>query len=236
MFLTADAAPLVSAVAGIAGVIVGLSGDVLRRHWQRPKLRLLPFRAEAGDGVYFDGVYFENETRGAAWLRLGVRNEGRDAARDVEVHIEDIALADAAVDAVRREKFQRQQLTLLVGRRLKWADRVEPRLDIPRGTVRRVDIAHIAAAEPTYAAEHGLAVPIRFALDRSPSRSQRHVVAGLKYDVRLSLSGANCQTAVFDVRLEFGGHWLGHASVDPQAPGSLRAVRVSRHRGPPTLA
>lgn len=222
----ADAAPFVSAGAGVAGVIVALSGDLMRRHWQRPKLRLLPFRADKGDGEYLDILDGKHD----AWLRLGVLNHGREAARDVEVHIEDVALDEPAPDEQRLRSFQKQHLAVLMGRRLSWANRDENMVDIPPGTIRRVDIAYLFSGEPCYAIGNDLAVPIRLAL-RGGSRIHRHIVAGLNYSLLLSLSASNCQTTMFIIRLEFGGRWLGPGSVDPLVPGSLRVVHVGRNQG-----
>jgi hypothetical protein len=217
-----DAAPFISAGAGVVGVAVALSGDLLRRRWQRPKLRFLPFRAQQGDGVFVDDFDVEQ----SAWIRLGVRNDGRETARNVEVHIEDIVETDPRPDAQRRETFQKQQLVLLVGRRLKWADRDDKTIDIPPGMVRRVDVAHLSTREPSYSIGETLCIPIRFKLDRDRDHSRRDIVAGLAYNLQLSVSGDNCHTAFFNARLEFGGTWLGAESVNPLEHGSLRVVRV----------
>jgi hypothetical protein len=221
----ADAAPFISAGAGVAGVIVALSGDLVRRHWQRPKLRLLPFRANKGDDSYLDIPDGSHE----AWLRLGVHNDGREAARNVEVCIEDITLDEPTPDEQRLRAFQKQRLQGVMGRPLSWANRDEGTLDIPPGTIRRIDIAHVVRGKPCYAIDDGLAVPIRFAL-HGGSRRNHDIVAGLHYSLRLSLSASNCQTAMFDIQLEFGGKWLGPETVNPLVLGSLRVVHMSRSR------
>jgi hypothetical protein len=218
---TADATPFISVGVGIAGVLVALGGELLRRRWQRPKLCVLPFREEKGDGVFVADV------PESAWIRLGVRNDGRETARNVEVHVEDIVPAGPRPDARRVEAFQRQELGLLMGRRLKWADRDDKMIDIPPGMVRRVDIAHLSAGEPSYPIGDTVAVPIRMTLDRRDHAGHRHVVAGLAYDLQLSVSGSNSETALFEVRLEFGGIWMGAKSVDPLMDGSLRVIRVT---------
>jgi hypothetical protein len=157
-----------------------------------------------------------------------VRNEGRETARNVEVHIENIVLTGAAPDTRRVESFQNQQLTLLMGRRLKWADRDDEMIDIPPGMVRRVDIANIRTDGPSYSIGDVLAVPLRFTLDHPSVGTHHEIVAGLEYYLQLSVSGANCQTTLFDARLQFGGTWLGSDSVNPMADGSLRVVQVER--------
>jgi hypothetical protein len=82
--------------------------DLVRRRWQQPKLRLLPFRADKGDGSYLDIL----DGRQDAWLRLGILNEGRQAARDIEVHIEDITLEEStpmrSVSRVSRSSTSRE--------------------------------------------------------------------------------------------------------------------------------
>jgi hypothetical protein len=206
-------------------VIVALSGDLLRRHWQGPKLRLLPFRQETSDGVFVDYLIDGSQS---AWIRLGVRNEGRETARNVEVHIENIVLTGPVPDARRIESFQKQKLTLLMGRRLKWADRDDKMIDIPPGMVRRVDVANLRTEEPSYSIDDVLAVPLRFTLDHASVGTHHEIVAGLEYYLQLSVSGANCQTTLFDARLEFGGTWLGSDSVNPMVEGSLRVVQVER--------
>lgn len=222
---TADLAPFISVAAGVTGVIIAVGVDLVRRRWQRPKLRLLSFRVGKGDGSYLDIL----DGRQDAWLRLGILNEGRQAARDVEVHIEDITLGDPAPDEERLETFQKQHLTGVIGRRLGWANRDESTVTIPPGIIRRVDIAHVLNGEPSYAVDGDLAVPIRIAL-HGGSRLNRHIVAGLNYSLRLSLSASNCRTALFDLELAFGGRWLGPSTIDPSVPGSLRIVNVTRVR------
>jgi hypothetical protein len=222
---TADVAPFISVAAGVAGVIVAVGVDLVRRHWQRPRLRLLPFRSDRGDGTYLDIL----DGRQDAWLRLGILNEGRQAARDVEVHLEDITLGEPMPDEQRLRLFQKQHLTGIVGRRLDWANRDEGTVTIPPGLIRRVDIAHVLNGEPSYIVDDDLAVPIRIALHRG-SRVNRHIVAGLHYSLRLSLSGSNCRTVLFDIQLAFGGRWLGPGSIDPLVPGSLRVTTVTRVR------
>ena len=206
-------------------MVVALSGDLLRRRWQRPKLRLLPFRPETSDGVFVDYLIDGSQS---AWIRLGVRNDGRETARNVEVHIEDIVLTGPDPDPLRIKNFQKQQLSLLMGRRLKWANRNEGTIDIPPGMARRVDVAHLRTDGGAYSIGDALAVPIRFKLDHPSVGTDHEVVAGLEYYVQLSVSGANCHTALFETRLEFGGTWLGSGSVNPLMPGSLRVVQVAR--------
>jgi hypothetical protein len=224
----ADAAPFISAGAGVAGVVVALSGELLRRRWQQPRLRLLALRPEKGDAVFFVDAHFDDKP--SAWIRLGVRNEGRETARDVEVHIEDIVPIGPGPNNQRVEAFQKQQLALLFGRRLSWADREDRTVDIPRGMVRRVDIAHVSTGEPSYSIGTALAVPIRFSLDHASWENRRNVVAGLEYDLQLSISAANCQTTFFNARVEFGGIWLGEDSANPLVDGSLRIVLANARR------
>lgn len=205
-----DLTPVVSGGIGLLGVAVGLTGDLIRRHWQRPKLELQPYVAENGDGVYFD--VFTEESH-AIYLRLRVRNSGRGTARSVEVVIEHIELCpDGLADDPRRQAFEHQDVSLLLGRRLKWADREEPALDIPSGSARRVDIAHVTTTEPRYQAGGLLAVPMRMTLNKS-SRIHRDVLSGTSYVVTVSITAANCESRAYRFVLKFGGHWLGRATM-----------------------
>jgi hypothetical protein len=74
-------------------------------------------------------------------------------------------------------------------------------------------------------------IPIRFTLDRVHAGDRREVVAGLAYDMQLGVSGSNRQAVLFNVRVAFGGTWLGADSVNPEVDGSLRIVQVNACRG-----
>jgi predicted small integral membrane protein len=223
----ANAAPYISAGAGVAGVLVALGGNQARRHWQRPRLELLPFDVDQGDGVYFD--HMDADGIESAWVRLRVHNGGREVAKDVEVYIE-ILDGQAATSSDRVAAFQKQNQALVVGRRLKWADRDDKTLDIPSGTSRRVDIAHLITIEPRRGDAAQLELPIRFTLDHGQSRIHRNVVAGLAYRLVLSVSGSNFSTELFEIDLEFGGVWLGAASVDQRQSGSLRITHIGARK------
>jgi hypothetical protein len=101
-------------------------------------------------------------------------------------------------------------------------------IDIPPGMVRRIDIAHLSTQQPTYSINGALTVPIRFILDRQSLNTLREVVAGLEYKLELSVSGSNCRTTLFRVRLAFGGTWIGPDSVNPFVHGSLRVEEVAQ--------
>ena len=77
-----DAEVVVSGVVGLLGVGVGLTGDIVRRRWQRPNLELRPYDPESGDLVIFDVFKIPEK---AAFLRLRVFNVGRETARNVEI-------------------------------------------------------------------------------------------------------------------------------------------------------
>jgi hypothetical protein len=223
----ASAAPYVSAAAGILGVVVGLCGDLIRRRYSRPRLSVNPFSFDAGDGVYFDHLDPADRIE-SAWLRLRVHNSGREAAEDVEVFIEGIE--ERVPVPPGREAFDLQRASLALGRRLKWADRTDRTLTIPRGTSRRIDVAHVITSQPRVTTDPGLVVPIRLTLDHGPSRIHREMLAGLSYRLTLSLSGSNFATSFCDVDLEFGGLWLGASSIDPSHDGALTIVRIAARR------
>lgn len=208
--LVSDLSVFVSGVVGLLGVGVGLAGDVLRRHWQRPKLELKHYSLDGGDGVYSHNIADDAEE---AYLRLRVHNSGRTTARSVEVAVEHVEPLDMmeAPDST-RAAFAPQDTALLLGRRLKWADRDEPQVDIPSGSARRVDIAHITTAEPRYLAGDVLSVPMRITLSK-PSRINRHILAGTGYRVTVSITGENCQSHAFRLDLTFGGRWLGRSTL-----------------------
>lgn len=200
--MPSDIAPFISLGVGLLGVAIGLTGDLIRRKWQQPKLELLPFRPRSGDAVYFDLFTIGSL---AVYVRFGIRNVGRDVARNVEVCVEAVELLDRQPDPRRQEAFQRQVVEGLIGRRLKWADRDESLVDIPPGTVRRVDIANIHNTDPSYIEDDGsLVVPLRITLSKS-SDIYRNVLAGQHYRLQVSVSSSNSKTRQFSFVLRFGG-------------------------------
>lgn len=237
LVVAAGWAPAVSAAAGIAGVVVALSADAVRRRWRRPVIALLPFQRESADGV---GFRRPTDGKQSAWLRLRVLNEGREIARGVEVTIEAIAeiktgqRADPHRHDV-RQAFQRQVPDSLLGRRLKWADREEAAIDIPARSLRRVDIVHVTDEEPTLATHDGVEVPIRITLQRAPE-SERHLLPGLTYRVVVSFGGLNFDPYAYEFVVKFGGGWLeGDQMWNSEAGGltvqEMRPTRLVKAEG-----
>lgn len=212
-------APVISAVATSAAVLVALFGEPLWRRWARPRLRLLPFDLSQADGVEFKSSVEDLEQ---AWVRLRVENHGRTAARLAEVTIERVETLDGAVrDQERDEHFKRQEHHGSVGNRLKWADRQSATLDIPAGTSRRIDLIYLSTDEPRFRSPSlGTALPMRLVLERRSEGMERHILPQLAYRIWVTIAGNNVKPVTYSVDLQFGGTWLkGSAIWDCDAGG-----------------
>ncbi len=227
-------APVLSAVATSAAVLVALFGEPLRRYWARPRLRLLSFDLDEADGVEFKHPSNDLEQ---AYVRLRVENFGRVAARLVEVTIERVQMLDGIDrDRERDEQFKRQEHNGSVGNRLQWADRRSATLDIPAGTSRRIDLIYLSTDEPSYLTPSlDLALPMRLMLEKRSKGMERHILPQLDYRIWVTIAGSNVKPVTSRIDLQFGGVWLkGSAIWDPDlggvAIGDPESIGVRRRR------
>jgi hypothetical protein len=218
-----DAEVVVSGVVGLLGVGVGLTGDIVRRRWQRPNLELRPYDPESGDLVIFDVFKIPEK---AAFLRLRVFNVGRETARNVEICVEAVESLDQHPDPDRRQHFQRH-MGGLIGRQLKWADRDSPFLDIPPSTMRRIDIVNVYGSESALTTDDGKKMtPIRVTLNKR-SGVYRDLLPDREYRLTLSISADNAQARVFSIKMAFDGTWAGDDAASPSRTGALVITDVS---------
>jgi hypothetical protein len=214
-------APVISAVATSAAVLVALFGEPLWRHWTRPRLRVLGFDLAEADGVEFRSSV---ENLEQAWVRLRVENYGRASAEMVEVTIERVEmLGDGPGDQEREHHFKRQELHGSVGNRLKWADRKSATINIPAGTSRRIDFVYLSTDEPNFrTASFDVALPMRLVLERRGEGMERHILPQLAYRIWVIVGGMNFKPVNYSVDVHFGGTWIRGSEIWEPEFGGLR--------------
>jgi hypothetical protein len=216
----------ISAAATTLAVLVALFHPGIRERRRRPLLVVCPFDPDVGDGTVIDS----DPAEASAWARLRIANApGRDAARSVEVVLESVE--PTQIDHERRKWFRLQQdLSVLSGNALKWADRrTTITLDVPPGATRRFDFVHVRNIEPSKKRSNGsLAVPLRLSFRDLPQHRQ-HLLADLEYRIVISVTALNCAPITQEFFIRFGGCWLSGRSIWTDPAGI--AIRSHIRRG-----
>lgn len=196
----------------------------MRDWWRRPRLALRQFDPTSPDGWILQLRHGGH----IAFARLRLQNVGRSEARDVEVVIEQLVDETPPEIAELRTTIGPAMADGLAGRQLKWADRDEPAINIPAGTVRRFDIINIVESDLIAKAEGENLIPLRIGLF-AESISGRHILVNTVFTLILTVSGSNFVPVEHRISVSFSGTWNADTN-NWSAMGNTLQIRVDDKR------
>jgi len=208
------------AIGTLAAAAVALALGLGVVDWlRRPRISLHSDDSHIADRVV-TGAAAGNPV---AYLRARVRNDGRAAARNVQVVVLSV---ETWMDNTGRWVPQRPELW---GRALAWSNNPVVTVDVPPRTARLLDVVCI----PRDLAAQGM-IPLFLTIQPPlPANDAQELTSG-GWRFSLEVSGDNVRATRYEMQIRFDGAWPGHFPEDVwRAVGVRGPARRINEQPPP---